>query len=148
MDDRFETFTITVLRLNKLVQRIKLLEMDGYGLKAIHVMCIYFAGKGPVTAVELSRLACEDKAAVSRALGLLKQRGYVQYEAGGYNAAVTLTPQGRELGEFILRRSQSAVEAAAGHLTEEEHRVFNKVLASVAEHLEKYCRDLALRREE
>ena len=69
MDDRFETFTMAVLRLNKLVQRIKLLEMGGYGLKAIHVMCIYYAAKGPVTAGELSRLTCEDKAAVSRALG-------------------------------------------------------------------------------
>ena len=29
MDDRFETFTMAVLRLNKLVQRIKLLEMGG-----------------------------------------------------------------------------------------------------------------------
>ena len=40
MDDRFENFTVTVLKLGKLVQKIKLFEMESYGLKAIHVMCI------------------------------------------------------------------------------------------------------------
>ena len=78
MQNRFENFTIGVLKLNKLVQRIKLLEMDDYGLKAIHVMCIYYAACRPVTAGELARLTLEDKAAISRALSLLKQNGYLQ----------------------------------------------------------------------
>lgn len=68
MDGRFENFTVTILKLGKLVQKIKLFEMESYGLKAIHVMCIYFAGLSPVTAVELCRLTSEDKA-VLQAVG-------------------------------------------------------------------------------
>ncbi|MGN1373278.1 MAG: hypothetical protein ACI4VK_04450 [Candidatus Coproplasma sp.] len=40
MEKIFEQFTITVLKLNKLVQKIKTCEMSDYGLKTIHVMCV------------------------------------------------------------------------------------------------------------
>ena len=141
--DRFENFTVTVLKINKLVQKIKLFEMDGYGLKAIHVMCIYYAGGGPVTAGELCRLTCEDKAAISRALGMLKGRGFINYDAGKYNAEVTLTGKGRELCDFIKVKSSAAVEAAGADLSEEERALLYKSLASVAYNLEKYYNALS-----
>ena len=141
--DRFENFTVTVLKINKLVQKIKLFEMDGYGLKAIHVMCIYYAGGGPVTAGELCRLTCEDKAAISRALGMLKGRGVRNYDAGKYNAEVTLTGKGRELCDFIKVKSSAAVEAAGADLSEEERALLYKSLASVADNLEKYYNALS-----
>ena len=141
--DRFENFTVTVLKINKLVQKIKLFEMDGSGLKAIHVMCIYYAGGGPVTAGELCRLTCEDKAAISRALGMLKGRGFINYDAGKYNAEVTLTGKGRELCDFIKVKSSAAVEAAGADLSEEERALLYKSLASVADNLEKYYNALS-----
>ena len=141
--DRFENFTVTVLKINKLVQKIKLFEMDGYGLKAIHVMCIYYAGGGPVTAGELCRLTCEDKAAISRALGMLKGRGFINYDAGKYNAEVTLTGKGRELCDFIKVKSSAAVEAAGADLSEEERALLYKSLASVAEKKKKYYNALS-----
>ena len=141
--DRFENFTVTVLKINKLVQKIKLFEMDGYGLKAIHVMCIYYAGGGPVTAGELCRLTCEDKAAISRALGMLKGRGFINYDAGKYNAEVTLTGKGRELCDFIKVKSSAAVEAAGADLSEEKRALLYKSLASVADNLEKYYNALS-----
>ena len=47
MDKIFEHFTITILKLNKLVQKIKIYEMQEYGLKAIHVMCGYYLMENP-----------------------------------------------------------------------------------------------------
>ncbi len=142
MDNKFENFTLTVLKLNKLVQKIKQAEMNGYGLKAIHVMCIYYAGLAPVTAGELCRLTYEDKAAISRALSLLKQRGFINYDGGRYNAEVTLTEEGVKLYGYITKKAEAAVDAAAGDLTYEEHVIFNKVLASISEKLEKYYNGL------
>ncbi|HIU61240.1 MAG TPA: hypothetical protein IAB69_01135 [Candidatus Coproplasma excrementigallinarum] len=142
MQNRFENFTIGVLKLNKLVQRIKLLEMDDYGLKAIHVMCIYYAAGRPVTAGELARLTLEDKAAISRALSLLKQNGYINYNTGKYNAEVTLTEEGKKLSEYIEERASHAVEAAGKDLTEEEREVLYKALASVSHNLEEYYNSL------
>lgn len=142
VDNKFENFTVTVLKLNKLVQKIKLYEMDSYGLKAIHVMCIYYAGGGPVTAGELCKLTYEDKAAISRALSLLKERGFINYDGGKYNAVVTLTEEGVKLYQFIMEKADAAVNAAAGDITYEEHVIFNKVLSSVAKNLESYYNGL------
>ena len=114
MDDRFENFTVTVLKLGKLVQKIKLFEMESYGLKAIHVMCIYFAGLAPVPAVALCSLTSEDKAAISRALPLLKPKGYIPYPAAAYYADLSLIEEGRQLCAF-LTVPPPAPPAFAGH---------------------------------
>ena len=72
MNDRFQNFTFSIMKLNKLVNRIKLIEMKEFGLKGIHVLCIYdLFVQGAMTAGELSRVTLEDKAAISRALKLL-----------------------------------------------------------------------------
>ena len=142
MDDRFENFTVTVLKLGKLVQKIKLFEMESYGLKAIHVMCIYFAGLAPVTAVELCRLTSEDKAAISRALSLLKQKGYITYPAGAYNAEISLTEEGRKLCEFINVRATAAADFAGKDLTDADRAVLYKSLSSIAANLESYYKRL------
>lgn len=142
MEGRFENFTVTILKLGKLVQKIKIAEMSAYGLKAIHVMCVYFAGISPVTAVELSRLTSEDKAAISRALSQLKQKGYVNYAAGAYNAEVTLTEEGKKLFGVINVRAGAAVNYAGKDLSEEERTVLYKALASISYNLEEYYENL------
>ena len=38
----FERFTVSVLKINKLIQKIKAFEIREYGLKAVHVLCVYF----------------------------------------------------------------------------------------------------------
>ena len=142
MDGRFENFTVTILKLGKLVQKIKLFEMESYGLKAIHVMCIYFAGLSPVTAVELCRLTSEDKAAISRAHSLLKEKGYITYPAGAYNAEIRLTDEGKKLCGFINVRAAAAVSAAGKDLTEPERIILYKSLYSIASNLETYYEGL------
>ena len=70
MDDVFERFTMTILTMSKLVQKIKSLEMHKFGLKAVHVMCLYHLRARPegLTASELCRRTLDDKAAISRAV--------------------------------------------------------------------------------
>lgn len=94
--DRFENFTVSILKLNKLIHKIKLYEMEEYDLRAIHVMCIYYLNSYPdITATELAKLTLEDKAAISRALKMLAEKDYVNYTADGYNAKITLTDAAR-----------------------------------------------------
>ena len=75
--DRFDTFTGSVLELNRLLQRLKETEMKPLGLRANHVMCLYHLGKAPqgLTAAELTRACREDKAAVSRCIAQLTSGG-------------------------------------------------------------------------
>lgn len=144
MVDRFENFTVTILRLNKLIQKIKLLEMTEYGLRAVHVMCVYYLDlhREGLTASELARLTLEDKAAISRALGTLRDRGYINYNSRRYNSKVVLTPRGEGVARHISNRAESAVEAGGNGLSEQDRAVLYSSLSRITKHLEDYYRDL------
>lgn len=125
--------------MNKLIQKIKLYEISGYNLKAIHVMCLHCLSESPsgLTASELCKLTLEDKAAISRAVDLLRENGYVEYTPG-YNSIIRLSEEGEKLAEVIYKRSAAAVKAVGKDLTEEEREAFYKTLHSIADNLEKY----------
>ena len=140
MDKIFEHFTITILKLNKLVQKIKIYEMQEYGLKAIHVMCGYYLMENPdgLTASELVKLTLEDKAAISRALRTLQEKGFVTYDVNGHNSLIRLTDEGKNLADFITHRSTEAVKKVSAALTDEEREFFYRSLGDIAENLENY----------
>ena len=143
MENRFENFTVAILKLNKLIQKIKLYEMRDYGLKAIHVMCVYYLRtRGELTASELSKLTLEDKAAISRAISFLNEKGFVNYDSNKYIAPIKLTDEGIKVSEYINRRAESAVNAGGGFLTEEERINFYSALELIAKNLKNYYENL------
>ena len=144
MENIFENFTITILRLNKLVQKIKNFEMQEYDLKTIHVMCMYYLNNHPdgLTASELTKLTLEDKAAISRALKVLKEKGYVVYDPNKYNADIRVTEEGKKLALLICKKADSAVNAGSYDFTEAERNCFYKQLGTIADNLEEYYKNL------
>ncbi|MDE7380450.1 MAG: MarR family winged helix-turn-helix transcriptional regulator [Clostridia bacterium] len=144
MEKVFENFVISVLKLYRLVQRIKNYEMKEFGLKSIHVMCIYYLNESRdgLTSGELMRLTFEDKAAISRAVGQLCEKKYVTYDAGKYNSHVRLTHDGKVLAKTILEKSDRAVNAGRAEMTEEERQLFYKSLGEIAENLKNYYGNL------
>ena len=141
MDKIFEHFTITILKLNKIVQKIKQLESQKHGLKAVHIMCGYYLNEHPegLTSTELVKLTLEDKAAISRALKTMIQQGYAEK----VGARTVLTGKGKSLAEFITERSDKAVEAGSAFFTDEERVFFYKSLGEIADRLESYYNDLS-----
>ena len=100
MISRFEEFTKSVSQAYKYIIKIKSHEMVEYGLKASNVTCLFFLGKHAdgLNATELCELCMEDKAAVSKSLAVLKEKGYVtQDEDKKYKAKYVITPQGKEI---------------------------------------------------
>lgn len=143
MDTRFENFTFRIIKLYKLVNRIKVLEMKEFGLKSIHVMCIYdLFVHGKMTASELTKLTLEDKGAISRALKMLLENGYVTYDSDGYNSPVALTDFGVSVAEAIVCKAQRAVDAAGGTLTEGQRTNFYECLEIVSKRLEEYYKSM------
>ncbi|MDE6441171.1 MAG: MarR family transcriptional regulator [Clostridia bacterium] len=140
MEKVFENFAAVIMKLNKLIQRIKQYEMRDYGLKAIHVMCVYHLNNHHegLTSSELVRLTLEDKAAISRALGVLQEKGYIVYDKNKYNTPVKLTDTGKELAGVILDRSSKAVEAGSANMPEEQRVMFYKFLGETADKLSEY----------
>ena len=117
MDHRFETFSLSILELNRYLQKIKELEMKQFGLKANHTMCLYYLGQHPegLTATQLTELCKEDKAAVSRCLS-----------------------QGRSVVSGIQTRIKEALSYGGRGLTEERRRDFYGTLAIISENLSDY----------
>lgn len=144
MEDLFERFTVSILKLNKLVQKIKVYEMKKFGLKSVHVMCIYYlyCHRKGLTASELVKLTLDDKAAISRALAIMRSQGYVEYDQASHNAPVRLTPEGLKLAEYILQRATAAVSAGSADFSPEEREFFYKSLITIADNLENYYNDL------
>lgn len=140
MQDLFERFTTAILKLNKLVQRIKVHEMKKFGLKSVHVMCLYYLNSRPrgITAGELARMTLEDKAAISRALAEMRQRGYVVYDPASHSAAIRLTEEGVHLAEYISQRAAAAVGAGSAQFTDEQREFFYTSLITISDNLESY----------
>lgn len=144
MDNIFENFTFTILKLNKLVQKIKHHEMEELGLKTIHAMCLYHLYTNPqgLTPGELVKLTLEDKAAISRAMKTLKERGYARYDGGAYNSSIVLTESGTALAETVLTRANIAVDAGSCDFSDEERTAFYKLLGAIADRLQDYYNSL------
>ena len=144
MENRFENFTILIIQLSKMIQKIKNAEMKEFGLKAVHVMCIYFLSQNPagLTNAEITKLTFEDKAAISRALLLLKKKGYVSCDEKTYNCKVLLTKEGNEFAKIIEEKAHAAVEAGSKGLPLEEKESFYAQLSLIAKNLKQYYDEL------
>ena len=107
MEDLFAKFTISILKLNKIVQKIKTYEMKKFGLSSVHVMCLYALNyrREGLTSSELVKTTLEDKAAISRAVAAMRKLGYVQVIGPAHNARVTLTQEGVKFAEYIVGRT-------------------------------------------
>ena len=140
MEDLYTNFTISILRLNKLVQKIKANEIRKLGLKPIHVSCGYYLNNNPqgLTAKELCELSLEDKAAISRALKTLQEKGYVKYVSHGRNEIVQLTDEGKKIAGHICEKVSMAVSTCRISLTDGERKFLYNALNDIADSLESY----------
>ena len=105
--DVFEQFSLLILKMSKIVQKIKALEMVvPFDLKAVHVMILYLLRmhREGLSVSELCRQTIDDKAAVSRAVSVLRERGYVEPEDTRLSP-VRLTKEGEELAAYISGRA-------------------------------------------
>ena len=140
MKERFETFTVLIMRISRSIKRIKAEEMAEFGLKGPHVSCLYYLSRcGEMTAAELCERCDEDKAAISRSLDDLEKNGYIACASGTgkrYKSPLRLTEKGREVGCAIGEKITRIVDAASEGLSEEERRTMYRALARISGNLE------------
>ena len=149
VNERFESFVTTVTRAYKSIQKIKNIEMEKekLGLRGNHVMCMYFLGKnsGGLTAAELCKLCNEDKAAVSRTILDLTQKGLVKpvekASKRKYRTMIKLSEDGLELNEKLRGMIEQAVKKGSADFTDDERRIFYKVFFSIVNNLEELTKN-------
>ena len=111
--------------------------MTEFGLKGAHAMCLFFLQNHPegITAAQLSHLCAEDKAAVSRSLADLAEKGYVESEEKKYRSRIRLTERGKEVADHIDEMIDQWVSFGGDGLTEENREIFYKSLGLIAQNL-------------
>lgn len=146
MISKYEYFSLSVSRIYHDIQRIERKEMESFGLKGPHAQTLLAMQRHPegVTAVQLCEICDKDKAAISRSVAELREKGMIcplRKGSTNYRALLVLTPRGQEAARAVSEKARLAVEQAGIGLKDEERQVFYQVLDLIAENLHTICQD-------
>ena len=147
MKNRFETFTGSVIELNRCLQKIKNMEMKRFGLKGPHTMCLYYLGQHTegLTAAHLTKLCKEDKSAISRCLSELIEKELVCCSLPGnmrsYRTLHYLTEKGLSLVKEMDNRITYALFHGGHGLTDSERSTFYDVMERILDNLSQYLQE-------
>lgn len=140
MEERYETFTVLIARINRSIKRVKSAEMAEFQLKGPYVSCLYYLSlTDGLTAAALCERCDEDKAAISRSLDDLEKSGYITCESSTgrrYRAPLHLTERGRAVCRGINERIDCIVDSASQGLSEAERKSMYQALTLISENLE------------
>ena len=143
--ERFESFTTSVTKAYKCIQKMKIIEAERIGLKANHIMYMYYLGKNPegLTPTELCKLCIEDKAAVSRAVVELTKKGFIKNAEENsnrkYRTKIILTDEGRQINRDLNEAIAIAVNKASKNLDEVDRENFYRVFFYITDNLDEIC---------
>ena len=138
MIHRFQDFLTGITVCYKYIQRIKNMEMTEFGLKGIHVSCLFYLHNNPegLTAAQLCQLCAEDKATISRIIADLRAKGYVLSGAEkNYRAPLKLSAAGQEVAQKMEPVILSWVAVGGDGLTEEQRTAFYDSLKLISSNL-------------
>lgn len=142
MKGRFEEFVGLISNIYKNVQKVKQIEMKEFNLSGNHVMCMVYLAQHPegLTATKLCHLISVDKAATSRALSELLEKGFICYpETEGqkkYRSPVLLTESGMKIAKRMDDIICDVVNQIGGSLSEEERACMYYALNVIDKNLE------------
>ena len=147
---RFAKFTMTISRLNKLIQKLKTHGMQQFGLKGVDTLCLYqlaFCPEG-ITFSALADACQLDPALVSRTLKTLIQQDMICKSGppGKYNARYSLTPKARKTMPEITRIIHNVQKRTDQNISPDDLDVFYKVLETLSHNLENIADDPSILR--
>ena len=110
-------------------------------MKGPHAQCLLAMSRYPegITAARLCEICEKDKAAISRVVAEMEQKGLIYREASGenlYRAMLKLTEKGKEAATHVNERAKVAVELAGKGLTDEARQAFYAALNLIASNLQ------------
>ena len=152
MKERFQTFTVLISKISRNIKKIKNQEMAEYGLRSVHVTCLYYLyAQESLTATELCELCEEDKATISRGLDFLEENGYIVCEtkqAKRYKSALVLTEKGMEIADKIYTRHKKLTDffialgvdpdVAEDDACKIEHDISDETFDAICTHIDKF----------
>lgn len=144
MEERFETFTVMLNRINRNIRKIKNEEMANYELRSPHISCLYYLYiSKEMTSKELCERCEEDKATISRSLDYLEKNHYLICKSETkkrYNAPFELTERGMRAGKRIADRIAAVLDEISTDISDEDRAIFYRSLNVISENIDKVAK--------
>lgn len=146
MIGRYQQFSYIVSVINRQIQKIERDEMEKYGYKGAFAQYLMAMRRNPdgVTSAQLSEMCDKDKAAVSRVITEMIEKGLVVRKSANeklYRAKLSLTQKGTEIADYIANQGAAAVVAVNNAFSQEELKAFYSNLDYIAERLHTISKD-------
>ena len=143
---RFEQFCSIISTIYRDVQRLGREVMIQYGYKGAFAQYLVVLCQNPegLSASQLSELCDKDKAAVSRVVAEMQEKGLIHRECGEcsvYKSKIKLTEEGQRIACSVCQSVHETVAAVAGELTEEERDAFYRSLGLIHGKLDSLIKD-------
>ena len=142
--NRYEKFSTYIAGAYRYVQKLEREEMEKYGLKGAYAQYLHAMRRSPegVTSSQLCDICDKDKAAVSRAVAEMEEKGLIFREGKNpYRALLKLTETGKNAADFVCERAEIAVREAGKGLSDEARAIFYTSLEIIASNLQKICKE-------
>lgn len=138
--NRFEQFSYVISGINRHIQKIERDEMIKYGYKGAFAQYLVAIRRYPegITSAKLCEICDKDKAAVSRVLTEMQEKGLIFREGSDhrYNALIKLTAEGLQATAYVDERSEAAIEAVGNEMSDENRAAFYSTLEFIAAKLQ------------
>ena len=140
MLSRFEQFSFVISGINRYIQKLERDEMIKYGYKGAFAQYLVAIQRYPegLTAAQLCDICDKDKAAVSRIVAEMEEKGLVvrtSEHARLYKASITLTEEGKRAADFVRQKARAAVNAVGSELSDADRTVLYSTLDFIADKL-------------
>ena len=147
MTSRFEQFTIVISGINRYIQKLERNEMIKRGYKGAFAqyLAVLKRFEDGLTSTELCEVCDKDKAAVSRIVAEMEEKGLVSREHKNirtYRSKIVLTEKGRNTADYVAERAKAAISAVSdGVMDENQREVFYSTLDVLYKNLQKVSRE-------
>ena len=132
-NERFTPFVLLIEKISKNIKRIADREMEQYGLRSSHVMCMLQLAKTEkgLSSSMLADVCGVYKAFISRITNELLEKGYVTKEentAKIYKTNFILTEKGKEINEKMTQIVNNYVHLVNQNVSKADIQTFYNVL--------------------
>ncbi len=137
----FETFSISLGRASKSLEKLKNRGMGGFGLSGMHTLCLrqLDTNSEGMTRTQLARHLEVDRAQITRVIEALLSAGYVEEVGNGsnYRKKCRLTDSGKTVVAEINGIVERIHGFVSGDIPSEKLEIFYEVFNEICENLER-----------
>lgn len=143
---RFEKFSSVIFAIHRYIQKIERDEMEKFGYKGSYAQYLVVLSEHPegLIATRICEICDKDKAAVSRIITEMQEKGLIERECRGqhvYRGLVRLTEHGKEIATHVCQIARDAVAAIGKEsMNDDERVIFYEIIDRIHAQLQTFSK--------